>query len=192
MLQSGTELSMRPRETLQQREQAGVLVSHRESFAECEAFFAEMPLTADNLTAQEQAFRTARQKECEALKESMKPHELELSRLMNGYLREFREEEADLGADLSYLESFCHRIERIRHDDLPRHETRFKERLNEKVILRRFREVIRGCSPKMVQLLYRRSPFGCLTKCAGRMVTMSHHAYCCEETLSNLSSLVPS
>lgn len=122
------------RDMLRQREQAGELATHRQSFPTCDAFFADTPLTADALTVQEQTYLVARRKERDALKEAMKPHETEVCRLMNGYLREFPEEQSDLDADPRCLESFCNRIERIRHDDLPRHETRFKERLNEKVI----------------------------------------------------------
>lgn len=121
-------------DTLQQREQMGELVTHRQSFTECDAFFADTPLAAATLATQEQAYLMERHKERDVLKEAMKPHETEVCRLMNGYLREFPEEQADLDADLRYLESFCSRIDRIRHDDLPRHEARFKARLNEKVI----------------------------------------------------------
>jgi len=122
------------RDALHQREQTGQLTTDMQSFPECEAFFREAPLTAETLHAQEQAYLTARQREREALAEAMKPHETAVCRLMNGYLREFPEEQADLDAELRYLESFCKRVERIRHDDLPRYEARFKERLNEKVI----------------------------------------------------------
>lgn len=122
------------RNTLLEREHAGELATHIQSFSECEAYFTETPLTPDTLTEQEQIYLENRRCERDTLKEAMQPHENEVCRLMNLYLREFSEEQADLDADLSYLESFCHRNERIRHDDLPRHEARFKERLNEKVI----------------------------------------------------------
>jgi uncharacterized protein YPO0396 len=52
---------------------------------------------------------------------------------MNQYLRDFREDRADLDARIESLDSFCALCEQVRQDDLPKHEARFKERLNEKV-----------------------------------------------------------
>jgi uncharacterized protein YPO0396 len=53
---------------------------------------------------------------------------------MNRYLREFAEERADLEGTIEYLGSFCEIFEQICRDDLPKHERRFKDRLNEKVV----------------------------------------------------------
>jgi len=124
---------LKARDALQQWERAGKLEVHMRLFPACEAFFSETPLTAETLTTQEQEFLQVRRRERDALTEAMKPHETEVNKLMNGYLREFPEEQADLSVDIQCLESFCNRIKRIRQDDLPRHEARFKERLNEKV-----------------------------------------------------------
>jgi len=127
------ETIRKARGILQQREHAGELATHMQSFAECEAFFAETPLTAERLDDEKNAYDQARHKERDALKGAIDPQMLEVSQLMNNYLRDFPDEKADLGADLSYIESFCARAERIRCEALPQYELRFKERLNEKV-----------------------------------------------------------
>lgn len=121
-------------DTLHQREQADELETHKLSFPECEAYFSDLPLTAQTLVTQEQSYLHDRRSERDTLKTTIEPLEKEVYRLMHNYLREFPEEKADLNADLRSLESFCGRVERIRHDDLPQYEDRFKKRLNEKVI----------------------------------------------------------
>lgn len=51
-----------------------------------------------------------------------------------GYKTEFQAETADLDASLEGLAEFRHLLDRIERDDLPKHEKRFKNLLNEKVI----------------------------------------------------------
>jgi len=52
---------------------------------------------------------------------------------MSIVLREFREESADLDASVHSLSSFLGWLERLRQEDLPRHEKKFKDRLNDQV-----------------------------------------------------------
>jgi uncharacterized protein YPO0396 len=52
---------------------------------------------------------------------------------MNRFLRDFADERADLEAGADYLDSFLGLLQRIEDEDLPRHEQRFRERLNDKV-----------------------------------------------------------
>jgi uncharacterized protein YPO0396 len=52
---------------------------------------------------------------------------------MSRFLREFKEEQADLNASRQSLDSFLGLLEQIREEDLPRHEQKFKDRLNDKV-----------------------------------------------------------
>ena len=53
--------------------------------------------------------------------------------LMIRFLRDFPDERADLEPQVEYLDSFLDLRAHIEREDLPRHEQRFKERLNEKV-----------------------------------------------------------
>lgn len=122
------------RQALDALAQRGELAQHDRQFAELERYFADAPLTAENVLDREQAFRDARRAEADNLRREIEPLKDELCSLMNRFLREFREEQADLDARIEYLESFCDAFEQIRRDDLPRHEQRFKERLNENVL----------------------------------------------------------
>ena len=112
----------------------GELDKHAERFAEIEARFAHAALTAADVVQREQPFRDACRAEADRLREQVGPLKDQLCGLMNRYLREFPDERADLDATIEYLDSFCGAFDQIRSDDLPRHEQRFKERLNEKVL----------------------------------------------------------
>ena len=52
---------------------------------------------------------------------------------MGRFLREFKEEQADLNPSVDALDSFLGLRGQIRREDLPRHERKFKDRLNDKV-----------------------------------------------------------
>ncbi len=53
---------------------------------------------------------------------------------MTKFLKKFPDEQTDLDADVASLESFVGLYRRIAADDLPKYESRFKRRLNEKVL----------------------------------------------------------
>ena len=112
----------------------GSLTRHAAHFSELQEFLADRPLTADNLLEREQTFVKSRRREVDQLRKSLEPKGRELLATMNRFLREFQEERHDLAADVAYLDSFLGLLQSIREDDLPRHERRFKDRLNEKVV----------------------------------------------------------
>jgi uncharacterized protein YPO0396 len=64
----------------------------------------------------------------------LEPAGRELTSAMLRFLKKFPDEQADLDADVRSLSSFEAMYERIRQEDLPKHEERFKHRLNEKVL----------------------------------------------------------
>jgi uncharacterized protein YPO0396 len=103
------------------------------AFAELETLLSEVPLAADSLFDRERTFRDAIRASVERLRGEIEPLKGDLYKLMSKFLRECPEERKDLEADINYLETFLGLWEQIRRDDLPRHERRFKERLNEKV-----------------------------------------------------------
>jgi uncharacterized protein YPO0396 len=132
-LGQGERLIANAESALKRREAEGALVRDAEFFAEIEACFRDQPLTAGNLFDQERAFLDARRAQVDRLRLDLDPLRNELGKLMNRFLRDFPDERADLEADPAYLDSFLALREQIRREDLPRHELRFKERLNEKV-----------------------------------------------------------
>jgi uncharacterized protein YPO0396 len=92
-------------------------------------------LTLDNLgTFPMEAARRLRLA-CDKQQERLTPLMRELTSTMTRFLKRFPDEQADLDADPASLSSFDSLFKRIIADDLPKHETRFKQRLNEKVLL---------------------------------------------------------
>jgi uncharacterized protein YPO0396 len=91
-------------------------------------------LTAGNVFEQERVVREGRQAEVERLRRQAEPLRDELTRAMNRFLREFPQERADLEARPDYLDGFLLLREQLRREDLPRHEQRFRRRLDEKVV----------------------------------------------------------
>ena len=129
----GERLIDKAKQTLRQHETDGSLAVHAESFVNLAACFADTPLTTANLFVRELAFKDSRRASVDGLRRELAPLHDELCAEMNRFLREFREEQVDLDARAESLDSFLALREHIRREDLPRHEHRFKERLNEKV-----------------------------------------------------------
>ena len=69
----------------------------------------------------------------EAIRAELQPLSDRLVAAMNRFLREFKEEQADLDASVLALDSFLRLLQQVRDEDLPRHEKKFKDRLNDKV-----------------------------------------------------------
>jgi uncharacterized protein YPO0396 len=69
----------------------------------------------------------------EKLRKAIAPLGDQLVAAMGRYLRDFKEEEADLDASVPALDSFLGLLHQVRDEDLPRHEKRFKDRLNDNV-----------------------------------------------------------
>lgn len=73
------------------------------------------------------------QKRLNQLAREAEPLQADIIRAMQKFLGEHPEERDDLRADLQYIDGFLGLLQQLRHEDLPRHELRFRERLNEKV-----------------------------------------------------------
>jgi uncharacterized protein YPO0396 len=104
-----------------------------EALNDLEAAFSP-PLAADDLFVRKDRFRAELETEIRKLREALDPLRVKLLEAMTRFLRMCPEETADLRPAIDYLDSFLGLRQRIIDDDLPRHERRFKERLNQKVI----------------------------------------------------------
>jgi uncharacterized protein YPO0396 len=129
----GERLIANAEAVLRRRETDGTLARHAEVFAEIEAYYGEQPLSAESLFQEEQSFLSTQRAEADRLRLEIEPLKSELGKLMIRFLRESPEERTDLEPDVACLDGFPALRDHIRREDLPRHEQRFKERLNEKV-----------------------------------------------------------
>ncbi len=132
-LDDGERLIAVAQRKLDERRRDGTLAEHAASFAELDARFVEQPLTAADLFERERGFLEQLHENVDRLLDELRPRETELCTAMSNFLHECPEEQNDLRADINYLDSFLGLAERIEKEGLPRHERRFKERLNEKV-----------------------------------------------------------
>jgi len=69
-----------------------------------------------------------------ARRNELEPVRNDLLKQMSRFLQKFPDEGQDLAIGIEYIDSFLGLRQRIIDEDLPRHEQRFRERLNEKVI----------------------------------------------------------
>jgi uncharacterized protein YPO0396 len=101
-----------------------------ESLAES---LGEPNLTFDDLFDREDGFRVAREKEIRELRDALAPIESDLTSAMGAFLKKCPEERDDLDSNIEALDSYLSKLQSIRDEDLPRHEARFKARLNDTV-----------------------------------------------------------
>jgi len=118
---------------LKSRASQQVLAKHEENFKTLSAELASTPLTAANLFERERSSIEQRHKLLDRLRDELAPLATSLQKAMSRFLIEFPSERADLQPDTAYIDSFLDLRAHLVREDLPRHEQRFKERLNEKV-----------------------------------------------------------
>ncbi|MCP4175091.1 MAG: hypothetical protein GY758_30450 [Fuerstiella sp.] len=132
-LSDAQQLLATARHTLQQMSETGELADHIESFDALSDLLGGQLLTTNCFHQQEKDFRRAREMARDQLRGKVQPVQERLLKDMSRFLVKFPEEKSDLQPSTEYLDSFLGLLEGIREGDLPRHEQRFKERLNDKV-----------------------------------------------------------
>ncbi len=90
-------------------------------------------LSIENIFDRERRWKDDTERRVEKLRKAIEPLGDNLVAAMGRYLREFKEEQTDLDASVHALDSFLGLLHNIRDEDLPRHEKKFKDRLNDKV-----------------------------------------------------------
>ena len=91
-------------------------------------------LTLETLGTLPDEFERRQRQQVDRLRDRLVPIAKDVTSAMTRFLKRFPDEQADLDADVASLTSFAALYERISQDDLPKHEERFKKRLNEKVL----------------------------------------------------------
>ncbi len=132
-LRSGSQVLSVAQKRISAAAQDGSLSVAEEQFEGLRAS-VKQPLTLDNLSTLPNQFTQQLRDECEKLQERLQPIARDLTSAMTRFLKKFPDEQADLDANVDSLSSFDALYARIANDDLPKHEERFKRRLNEKVL----------------------------------------------------------
>jgi uncharacterized protein YPO0396 len=105
----------------------------REQFSELQEIVHER-LSLDNLGTLPSETERKQREIVDKLQERLVPVMREVTSGMTRFLNKFSEEQVDLDADVDSLPSFAALFAKISQDDLPKHEERFKRRLNENVL----------------------------------------------------------
>jgi uncharacterized protein YPO0396 len=132
-LDQADKLIRRGEEIIASYREEGRLASLEVCFESIQARLVGKPTSFEQVHAEEDRIRAALQLELDRNQSLLDPLRSELLGSMTAYLRQFSEESDDLQASTQCVDSFLGRLNAVRHDDLPRYEQRFKERLNEKV-----------------------------------------------------------
>ncbi|MGE0605932.1 MAG: ATP-binding protein [Pirellulales bacterium] len=127
------ELIETARKSVAKAKSDGLFDFHAGEFPSIVESLGEPELSIADLFIRHQQWPERTRKTIEALRAELQPLSEKLMGAMNKFLREFKEEQADLDASVQTLESFLRLLHQIREEDLPRHEKKFKDRLNDKV-----------------------------------------------------------
>lgn len=133
-LRNGNGLVTNAKLELKKSKDSGQYGTHQELFGEILEKLNGNILSMETLFEVEANFTGSLSIQINKLREVLNPLAGDVRDAMNKYLMQFPDERADLNADIKYLDSFCALHDLIEKDDLPRHEARFKEHMNEKVI----------------------------------------------------------
>lgn len=124
-------------QVLEARKKDGTLEAHELMFEQLEESLQVQFSSIKDITEfgeiQTRASQTL-QVQLNELKEKREPLRADVIRAMQKFLSDSPEERDDLRADLQYMDGFLGLLDQLRRDDLPKYESRFQERLNEKVI----------------------------------------------------------
>ncbi len=132
-LNDGMRLLEIARATLRRAQADGSLALATEQFESIQNDLKE-PLSIENLGILPADAERLQRELVEKLQEKLAPIAKEMTSGMTRFLKKFPDEQVDLDADVGSLSSFVAMFERISLDDLPKHEDRFKRRLNENVL----------------------------------------------------------
>ena len=127
------DLIDRSRKLVAKAKRDGVYDLHAGEFPGITESLGQPELTIADLFARQQRWPEQTRTLIAAIRDELQPLTDKLLAAMTRYLREFKEEQADLDASVQTLDSFLHLLQQVREEDLPRHEKKFKDRLNDKV-----------------------------------------------------------
>lgn len=133
-LDNGKRLCGKAAAAVEEARRDGTYDELAEQFSAIETLLGESLLTIENLTILPERFKQDRYDEVTRLADQLESIAKPLRSKMSRFLADFAEFRSEMDGDVGSLPQFVALHRRIDKDDLPRHEKRFKERLNEKVL----------------------------------------------------------
>jgi len=118
---------------VQASQAAGQLALHEKLYDDVVASLGKSVLTLENFSVRQQQWETETRQRMSTLAKPLQKLGERLVAAMSRYLRVFKEETVDLDESVESLDSFLGILDQLRQEDLPRHEKKFKDRLNDQV-----------------------------------------------------------
>ena len=118
---------------LQAANKQGAFDLHAGRFESIAESLGDPPLAIENFDVRQRRWETKTRQQVAEIREPLKKLGEELVSAMTRFLREFDEEKDDLDSSVDALDSFLGLLTQLKREDLPRHEKKFKDRLNDQV-----------------------------------------------------------
>ena len=132
-IESGKKLVNVAESKLAKMKSDGRLERATAMFDQIQQALGDPPLSFDDMFDREEKFKEKQQAAIFRLRAVLEPIESKLTKAMGDFFKKCQEERDDLDASVQSLPSFLAKLDAIRREDLPRHESRFKDRLNDTV-----------------------------------------------------------
>jgi len=127
------QLVARARGEVQETRKSQQYEQHEAMFASIAESLGKPPLSTVDVFQRRDDWTRRTDKKLKALQEPLQKLLQQIINAMAKFLQEFKEERDDLDATIDSLESFFGLLEQLQQEDLPRHEKKFKDRLNDQV-----------------------------------------------------------
>ncbi|MEM8671634.1 MAG: ATP-binding protein [Planctomycetota bacterium] len=121
------------RSDVQRAKEQGVFEQYSCEFDSITDSLGDPMLTIEDFGTRRQQWEFATRQQAAKLRAPVQEMGEKLVNAMAKFLKEFKEESDDLDASILSLESFMGLLDQLRREDLPKHERKFKERLNDEV-----------------------------------------------------------
>jgi uncharacterized protein YPO0396 len=120
---------------VKQAHASGAFAKHEPHFTAITESLGVPPLDMENISVRQMKWKDSVNQKITKLRKPLHRLAEQLMSKMHGYLRDFREDSADLDASVLALPGFMGRLQQLRREDLPRYEKKFKDRLNDQVTM---------------------------------------------------------
>jgi uncharacterized protein YPO0396 len=118
---------------VQKAKNSGQFAVHEAVFPDITASLGDPALSPADIFQRQDRWKTDTGQRITGLRKPLQELADKVVGRMSIFLREFPEEKADLDASIRSLATFLGILDRLRREDLPRHERKFKDRLNDQV-----------------------------------------------------------
>jgi len=112
---------------------SGVYGIHAKRFDSITTSLGEPFLSFGNIESRQKRWESETRHQIKQLRNPLDELKEKLISVMSKFLRDFKDEQGELDANMKSLDSFIGRLDQLKQEDLPRHRVNFENRLNDQV-----------------------------------------------------------